>query len=218
MRIRALLVVTALALPPRAAAQVAELLPVDEAVRAPDFFTFRAQLQAAVARRDTAALLAVVHPDVRNTFGDDNGIAAFRRRWGLAEGGDDLWRELGLVLALGGSFSDDSTFTAPYVFSAWPDTLDAFEHVAVIGRGVRVRAAPDAASAVIGVLSFAVVPRVYDPKRGTEPASSRWVAVRLGDGRTGFVAAGYVRSPVDYRAIFRRRGGQWQLLTFIAGD
>jgi hypothetical protein len=42
--------------------------------------------------------------------------------------------------------------------------------------------------------------------------------VRLGDGRTGFVAAGYVRSPVDYRAIFRRRGGQWQLLTFIAGD
>ena len=45
------------------------LLPIDEASQRPEFFTFRAQLQRVIARRDWAAVLAVVHPKIRTSFG-----------------------------------------------------------------------------------------------------------------------------------------------------
>lgn len=208
----------ALAWGPAARAQVAELRPVDEAAREAGFFTFRAHLQAAVARHDTAAVLAVVDPGVRNTFGDDEGIRSFRELWRPGDPGSALWQELGLVLALGGSFDGDSTFVAPYVFSRWPGHLDAFSHVAIIGNGVLVRAAPDPAAAPIGRLGFAIVPRADPPAALTADAARQWTPVRLRDGRVGYVAARYARSPVDYRAIFRRGDRGWRLVTLVAGD
>lgn len=57
-----------------AAAQVGKLLPVDEAVRDPEFFAFRAQLQAAVARHDAEAVLAAVDPNIQTSFGSGGGI------------------------------------------------------------------------------------------------------------------------------------------------
>jgi hypothetical protein len=65
------------ALPAQAQAQ-RPLLPVDQAAAQPDFFSFRAQLQAALARRDVDAVLAVVHPEIKNSFGGNDGIAEFR--------------------------------------------------------------------------------------------------------------------------------------------
>ncbi len=53
------------------------LLPVDEAATQPDFFTFRAQLLTAVARHDAAALMAVVHPNIKCDFGGGEGKAFF---------------------------------------------------------------------------------------------------------------------------------------------
>ena len=45
-----------------------------------------------------------------------------------------------------------------------------------------------------------------------------WGRVRLADGRTGYIESGSVISPIDYRAIFARRDGQWRMVAFIAGD
>ena len=45
-----------------------------------------------------------------------------------------------------------------------------------------------------------------------------WMPVQLADGRTGWVASEFIRSPVDYRAIFARRAGRWLLEALIAGD
>ena len=67
---------------PAALAQVS-LRPIDQAASQPDFFTFRAHLQAAVARRDIPAILAVVHKDIKNSFGGDNGIEEFKKKWEL---------------------------------------------------------------------------------------------------------------------------------------
>src|ERR671910_82309 len=89
----ALLVLCCLQVPP-AAGQAVRLLPQDEAVRQPEFFSFRAQLLAALARRDTAALMSVVAPEIHNTFGDDNGPVAFRRLWRLDSADSPLWQEL----------------------------------------------------------------------------------------------------------------------------
>jgi hypothetical protein len=207
-------VMAAVALPVQAQGQ---LSPSDEAAQRPDFFTFRAHLQTALATRDVPSVLGTVHRDIRISFGDRAGKADFQRAWGLsAPGSSRLWEELGAVLALGGSFDPQGRFVAPYVFSRWPENVDAFEHVAIVGADVRVRAAPRIGSATIASLSFAVAPLA----RTMSPAGRRseWTAIRLRDGRTGYVASRFTRSPVDYRAIFERLDGRWQLVTFVAGD
>ena len=183
-------IVALLAVAPLAAQE--PFLPVDEASKRPDFFYFRAQLQRAIARHDTAALLAVVHPQIRNSFGDNDGIDEFRRMWNIGAAGSQIWDVLGTVLGLGGSFHDTDTFVAPYVFSRWPGKVDSFEHVAVLGTDVRVRSRPDADAPVIATMSFAILPvarpdvEVEDgpqyglkgPAPGTSPRSSS--AIRRG--------------------------------------
>jgi len=147
--------------PPAGGFGLIQVLPVDEAVQDPAFFAFRARLQRAVAERDTSALLAIVDPDIRLSFGGDGGLADFRAMWledPDAALGDStaalpdrpgIWAELGTVLALGGRFWDGSTFVAPYTFSAFgpdptPEGYDGFISLFVIDDAVPVRAAPAA--------------------------------------------------------------------------
>lgn len=207
-----------LALP--ASAQVAVLEPVDEAAADPSFLVFRARLLEAAAARDTAFVLSVLHPDVKVSFGGDDGVAGFRRMW-LSDlrpaGNDDLWTTLTRTLALGSTYrrAEDGTrtATAPYVFGAWPDTLDGFTHLAVVGERVRVRAAPRPDAETLATLSYHVVPTLYDPGL---PAG--WRRVTLADERVGYVAAEYLRSPIDFRLGFVRDGARWRIRYFVAGD
>jgi hypothetical protein len=194
-----------------------ELKPVDEAAQQPDFFTFRAQLQAAIARHDTAAVLATVNPGIRTSFGDDGGLAGFRKQWRPESADSKLWETLGRVLALGGSFQPDGTFAAPYTFSRWPESLDSFEHVAIVGDRVSVREAARADAPALTSVSFAVLPIGKDA-RPAAGRDDRWIAVQLKDGRVGYVASQFARSPIDYRAIFAKTGERWQLMAFVAGD
>jgi len=95
----------------------------------------------------------------------------------------------------------------------WPDGGDSFEHAAIIGESVRIRTRPDASGAVIGSCSYAVLPVVASSEAG-----DHWSAVRLPDGRTGYVAKHIVRSPLDYRADFRKSADGWELVTLVSGD
>jgi hypothetical protein len=204
---------------PVAVGQSGKLPPEDHAVRQPDFFSFRAGLLRALARRDTVEVLQVVAPHIRNTFGDDNGDAAFRRLWRLGTPDSELWEELTAVLALGGTFENESTFVAPYVFSRWPSRYDAFEYLAVIGSAVRIRAEPDSQAAILGKVSLEVVQRARPgPRALTSTQAEAWEPIQLGPGRLGYVAKRFLRSPIDYRAYFVRHDGRWTMTTFIAGD
>lgn len=213
----------ALAVPgiaPRPAHAQSKLLPVDEAARQGDFFAFRARLQAAIAARDSAAVLAAVHPGIKSSFGGDEGVEDFRRMWKLEDSASGLWQELGAALALGGRFYAEDQFVAPYVFSNWPERFDAFEHVAIVGSQVRVRAEPRLDASSLAVLSFDIVALARDGASSAHDAATApgWTAIRLDDGRLGFVASTYVRSPVTFRAIFNREGARWRLTAFVAGD
>jgi hypothetical protein len=192
--------------------QAAPLLPVDEAAKQPDFFTFRAQLQTAIAKRDKAAVLAVVSKDVQNGFGDDNGINHFKKIWAIDKSNSKLWETLGTVLALGGGFQQDGSFNAPYVSSHWPD-VDGFENIAIVGNKVNVRATPKADGKVLQTLSYEVV-----PVDATNNGNAQWVAVKLPAGKKGYVARSFARSPVDYRAFFAKVDGRWQMVSLLAGD
>jgi hypothetical protein len=194
-----------------------QFLPIDQATLRPDFFSFRAHLQTAIARRDHDALLAIVDPNVKNSFGGDDGIDEFRKGWQPEATDSTLWSELGEVLALGGTFDQArTTFSAPYVFSRWPGDYDAFEHVAIISAEVRVRAAPRADAPPITALSFTIVPTAPSD---LHVGADVFTAIRLnGDHKVGYVSSAYVRSPIDYRAIFELKADGWRLVSFLAGD
>ena len=195
-----------------------KLLPVDEAD--PSFRSFRDTLLDALARKDTTALLAAVAPDIRTSFGADGGIEDFRSMWALDDPRSRVWSELARVLGMGGAFLSDSAFAAPYVYAIWPDSLDAFEYVAVTSPAAVVRTAPSASADTLGTASHSLLP--YEDWRGVpespvEPDTS-WAGILLPDGRTGWLHAADVHSPVGWRAIFEMRDGRWRMAAFIAGD
>ena len=103
---------------------------------------------------------------------------------------------------------------APYVYSAWPEKLDAFAHVAVISSRVNVRSAPKASAPLMGMLTFSIV--ALDPK--TDTPGGLWRAVKMPNGRTGYVSAEFVRSPVGYRAFFQRGVRAWRMALLVSGD
>ena len=188
------------------------LKPRDDGFRRPDFATFRRELQDSVARKDEEAILRIVDPGVRVDFGDGGGLDAFKGRMNAA--GEHFWEELARVLNLGGRFRTPDAFDAPYVYSDWPDGFDAFECAAVVGSGVRLRAAPRTGARTVTTLDFAIV-KLF-PDEG--PGAAGWRRVGLATGRTGYVASRYVRSPIDYRALFEFKDGRWWLVAFVAGD
>jgi len=225
--IRGIALVTTLLVPSTAAAQVRPtanpcvaagsrvaptLRPVDEAARRTDFVEFRRRLQDAVARKDEAAVIAVVDPGVRVSFGDGGGVEDFKKGI-VANRSEDFWGEFGAILRLGGRFRTRDAFDAPYVFSAWPENLDSFECLAVTGTRVRVRTVPAVDGRILTQLDYAIV----RANPGTS-ATPGWRGVRLPDGRTGFVSSEYIRSPIDRRALFQFHDGRWWLMAYVAGD
>ncbi len=189
------------------------LEPVDEAARRPDFLEFRRRLQDAVSRRDESAVLAVVHPNVRVSFGDGNGVEAFKKEH-LANRDSNFWEEFAAILRLGGRFRMEDAFDAPYTFSVWPADLDSFECLAVVGTRVRVRAAPGLNARILTTLDFAIV-RALPPDGAATPG---WRRGQLADGRIGYMSSQFVRSPIDHRALFQFQDGRWRLMAYVAGD
>ena len=188
-----------------------DLAPVDDGAEDPAFAAFRDTLRAVVARRDTAALLAVVAPDARLSYGDDpGGPDGLRAMWlaGETPTGAPVWATLRRLLD-GGSVDEEGAVTLPFVAALWPQDLDPFEHVAVTGRDVPARAAPD--GNVVARVTEAALPV-------TGPASGGWRPVRLPDGREAVVADSLTASPVGYRAVFWDDGDGWLLRSFLAGD
>lgn len=145
-------------------------------------------------------------PNIRTSFGDTGGADEFRRMLGERA----LWQDLEQLLMHGGSFHGEGqsqSFWAPYVYSAWPDSHDPFEKLAVVAADVPLRESSGPASRVIATLSYDIVDRTDDPKR-----------IRTADGKTGYVDAQYLRSPIGYRAGFMKTNGQWRMTALVAGD
>jgi len=186
--------------------------PHDEGDRNPAFDEFRSRLRQTVARKDGEALMAIVHPQIKAGFDGSDGRGAFRERY-LNNPDEDFWKDFGDVLALGGRFSTPEEFTAPYTFTDFPIDLDAFECVVILGRDVRLRLEPNTSATVLGRLDHQVVQAFPE-----DASSTGWRRVATADRRVGYVAARYLRSPIDYRAFFRFEGGRWWLVTYLAGD
>lgn len=180
------------------------LPPVDESGLDPSFAAFKAHLLNILEKRDVAGLVGTLDPGVRVTFGDDGGIASFRRHWKLDRPAESrIWAELATVLKLGVT-REENEFVAPYIFTRFPHNLDAYTYAAVVRSDTRFRGS--------------TAPLDHDLVEIVAPARNGWVEVRTLTGLTGFLQTRDIRSPLDYRAFFEKKNGQWKLTAFIKGD
>ena len=189
-----------------------QLMPSDAGSKRPDFVEFRRALLQAATRKDTAAVLAVVHPQARVSFDGSGGPAAFKSLH-IDDPVDDFWTEFPAILRMGGRFRTPTEFDAPYTFANWPEGVESFECLAVIGTGVRLREKATTRSRPLAVLNFDIVQHLID---GAPVAG--WEHVATADGVRGFVSSRYLRSPIDHRAMFAYQDGRWWLMAYLAGD
>lgn len=201
-------------------AQERYVRPLDEGKKDQSFSAFRDKLIEAVKKRDKKYLLSIVDPNIKASFGGDEGIKDFKAMWKIDSSKSKLWEELHVVLSNGGNFIDKNTFAAPYSFNAFPDDLDIFEYQMIFGNNVNLRAKPDLSAKVISQLSYNIVKVDYENSvsEGTEEPIYKWLKIKTLGGKTGFVSAEFVRSPIDYRAIFEKKKGNWKMTAFVAGD
>ncbi len=201
-------------------AQERYVRPVDEGAKDKSFSAFRAKLIEAVNNHDKKYVLGVLDQNIKSSFGGDNGISDFKQLWEIDNSKSKLWEELLTALTNGGVFLDKNTFTAPYTFKTFPEDLGAFEHQVIFGNNVNLRAKPDLSAEIISQLSYNVVKVDLENSVGkkSEEQNYSWLKVETLGGKKGFVSAEYVRSPIDYRAIFTKENGKWKMTAFVAGD
>lgn len=200
----------------------AKLPPVDEASKDPSFAEFRNKLSSIVRQRDAAALLAVVDPKIRVTFGESNGIEGFKRQWKPENSDSPLWTKLDDVLSLGGAFEKipdgSERFVAPYTFAKWPESSDAFETLVAVCPGAVVYEHPDRGSKALGRLDWNILQIAPEDPLRKGQQTTEWRAVVLPGGGTAWGESRCLRSSVDYRAAFEKKNGKWTMVYFIAGD
>jgi hypothetical protein len=198
------------AAPPRGAPL--KLPPVDQCSRDPSFKAFHATLKQAVAKRDGAALLKLVAPDVLVSFGGENGRASLAKQWEINSAKSELWREFDNILPLGcarvGSARVIPSLAGQFESN---DDSDVFELAVVVKAGAQLRKGPAKDSKVLATLAWDVV-------RPLSNEGETQTKVRLKDGREGWLWAKDVRAPIDYRATIEKRKGKWMITAFVAGD
>jgi hypothetical protein len=211
-------------------AQERYVMPVDEAKLDASFLAFRTKLIAAVERKDAAYVLSIIDPKIEFSFGGYSGIARFRKEWNLEDKNSRFWKLFLIVIKNGGAFTGEGRtrlnwFSAPYVFTSWPENLgDAYEYHAIMGSNVNLRSAPNTNSDIVSTLSYNVVK--VDEERSTKiqtgPTEDHfdydWYYVETLGGKKGFVKGEFVWSGFDHRAGFQKKRGVWKLIFFIAGD
>ena len=204
-----------------AASQAVKLLPVDEGGKDPTWTTFKTRLLEALARRDQKFVLSIVDARIRNTLGPD-GSAEFRKLWHPHTADSPLWAELPKLLFLGGVFvkrdQGAAEFCAPYVRFKWPDNAPATVSGAIIVADALMKAKPSAAAETLQTLSHDLV-KVLDWEAADDDKDNKqlWVRIQTKAG-VGYVPEEQIRSPLEHRACFARRGASWRMTGLEVGE
>ena len=196
--------------------------PVDEAAKDSSFLAFRTKLIQAAQKRDVKFLLSITDKNIKNGFGGEDGIENFKKQWKIYSSNSTFWKEFLIALNNGGAFDKRSknSFFAPYLFTNFPEDIDAFEYQAIFGKNVILRSKPDVNSSIVANLSYNIVQTDRENSITAKNNKEKvlWVKVRTLGGKQGFVKPEFVRSSIDYRAGFDKIRGKWMLTFFLAGD
>ncbi|MEM9715718.1 MAG: SH3 domain-containing protein [Pseudomonadota bacterium] len=216
-------------IPQISAAQIAQIIPVDEAEGIPDLRAFRDKMLQAVVERDVDTIVNMASDDIMLDFGGGAGQDTLRQRlsdtalffYGDEDPADatkyreEFWLGLESALRLGGVYdAEQQEFIAPHYFRADIGDVpyDPFFTYFVITENVAVRDRPNRYGKIIDRLDYELVARL----EGGEGTS--YMRVQLDGDRSGWVHADLLRSVVDYRAVFSKDSGAWKMIVLIAGD
>ena len=131
----------------------------------------------------------------------------------------DVWPVLQLVLDMGGNFDSKIEFSAPYIFSAFPSDLDGFESIVVTSPDAVMRDKPKGDGAVVRKLDLDILTIVGSAiKLQHEAGPNDWLEVKDATGKRGFVLQRDMRSPIDFRAGFKKIKGRWRMVDLVVGD
>ncbi len=172
-------------------------------------------LRRAVEARDAAAVRALAAPGIRLDLGDSLTLDDLR----LEDAASPAWPRLARALSLGCRPATSEAWECPGLGLLDPPAARGIaeeERVYVLGRGVALRAAPAPDAPVLARLSCEVA--AYDFDAPGADAESGWTPLRLRDGRRGHVASRFAFATIGYRLLIERRGENWRITAFLAGD
>ncbi len=213
-----------------------QLVLEDEAGPGSDFYEFRAQLREEVRKRNAEFVEALI-PETGLTLGFS--VPRTRDNLDLDDPTARFWLLLEKAIAIGCALEENpppynidsgsQIWVCSNVAQAFARQVPApageegvswqIDRVVVVGDNVNARSQPSLESEAIATLTNAVVqldrtrqlPETFDP-------IDSWTPILLSDDREGYVYNRYVYSPLEYRAVFGKINGQWQLLGMPGGD
>lgn len=194
-----------------ATAEAKDWPPRDACAQVEGAKDWRRTLATAVANRNADLLVTLFSDQVLLDFGGGTGHALLRER--LDDPIYGLWFELDALLRLGCAASDDGGFVLPWYWSQDISEVDGMEGSLVTGGDVPLLAAPVGTARVVARLDWQAVDR-----DGEWDMTEYYHAVRLPDGRTGFVADDQLRSLIAHRLLVNRVDGKLLATAFVAGD
>lgn len=183
------------------------------------FNTFSDSLVIAIESGNTDWIFSRVDSSVFNGFGYNSGIETFKRLWN--DPVERFGEELLEALQLGPAFTEDGNrLFVPFLWLAFPDTLDAYRYGYVLKEEVTIYAAPDSGSKVLGSLSpgWTEVENWFAGDTADAWGDPLWISVVVPGIGSGYVKSKQVRSPIDYRFWFEKVNSRWMLMGWAAGD
>lgn len=187
--------------------------PRNECLDEPGASTFLLNFRRAVEARDADAFVALASDNIVLDFGGGAGTEELRTR--LADESYDLWGALDDMLTLGCA-SDGEYLTLPWYFAQDIGERDPYGAYVITGSDVPLYTSPGG-DEVERTIDWEMVDLVAYLEYIDPDETERW-QVQLDDGTRGFVDTDSMRSLIDYRVLATREGGNWRIVSFVAGD
>jgi hypothetical protein len=206
------------------------LILQDQTKSDPSFAKFVAELRQTVADRNGPALTKIL-PTTGISIGFTRPTTIANLN--LANRNARIWKILDYTLAHSCGRSDvpaSKDWVCPTVVKDFrrqypePNNGNTVEYltrqVIVLGENVNVRSQPNLTGTIIGQLSNEVVSN-DPPNRGTADANDPrigWTAVRLNNGRSGYVNNRYAYFLLGYQLDIQKVNNVWKLMQINAGE
>ncbi|WP_299756718.1 hypothetical protein [uncultured Pontibacter sp.] len=199
------------------------LLPTDTPTTDASLIKYMQQLQQTVQTQNVQQLRELISPEIRAGFDGSGGWSSFAGQWQPENNRSELWLLLDHLLRLGGGYpveNNQNLYALPYIYSNWPDSVDAFMHVAVVKKGAILREEPIANAAAVCALEQVILKVDYGKSYPEDAPQKEWWHVQAPDAELqGYIHHSDVHSPVGYRAIFNKnKQGKWQMSALVTGD
>ncbi|WP_242916318.1 hypothetical protein [Pontibacter liquoris] len=200
--------------------------PKDESMQDKTLQAYLQQLRQAVQQQDARLLTSLLDTSIATGFDASGGKTSFNAQWHPERKESELWPLLNQLLELGGTFvlqgNSKNLFALPYVYSAWPDTLDAFSFRAVVHDGAILRKEPDINAPAVCTLGRVILKTDYKrsyPQQDYVREKEWWYVESPDGGLKGYVSNTDMYSPVGFRALLNKnKQGRWRMTALVSGD